>query len=59
MTKNEAFVIAQARNLLATYTVKMGSVLDAERRVIHHVNAVQVGQLQRAIWTLEDEGKRT
>ncbi len=56
MTEDDAkqFVINCAIELLSTYEFHMTDVLDSNRRCVHHVNRVQLWQLQRAVDALNE-----
>lgn len=53
MTDAEQKVIATARKVLAGYTMKMGSTLDATNNPIPHSNAFAIRDLAGAIEELD------
>ena len=48
-------VIACAREVINTYEYKLGVMLDGSRCVVNHINSGALFQLQRALWSLEEE----
>lgn len=48
MTETERELCNAVSELLSNYTLKLGGVLDADRKMIHWVNAGDVSRLSRA-----------
>ena len=51
------FLVSCVENLLETYEFKLSAVLDANKRCIPYQNAVQLRQLERALWAVREKNE--